>query len=284
MRYTIDQFNKEYPYDVTCLNAVFENRYGDLKACPKCGVVNPKFYHVMYRKSYACKDCGYQLYPLAGTIFNKSTTPLRKWFYAIYLFSVSKNGVSAKELERHVGVSYKTAHRMEKQIRLLMQDDTPKLRNNKRPKQVDETFIGGRRKQSEKSDNKTPVLGVLEQGGRIKTRVTDRALASTAIPFLRDSVEYGATIHTDESKIYTQVKKRYTHESVRHVSKNWVEHGVHTNGIEGFWSQLKRSLDGTYHAVSPYYLNTYVNEFAFRYNYRTVLIFPILVERAAKPF
>lgn len=113
------------------------------------------------------------MYPLAGTIFNKSTTPLKKWFYAIYLFSVSKNGVAAKELERHVGVSYKTAHRMEKQIRLLMQDETPKLRKNKRPKQADETFIGGKRKQSEVKDNKTAVLGVLEQGGYVKTRIAE---------------------------------------------------------------------------------------------------------------
>jgi len=284
MRYTIDQFNKEYPYDLDCLKAVFQNRYGDLKACPKCGVADPKFYRVSMRKSFACKDCGYHLYPLAGTIFHKSSTPLRKWFYAIYLFSVSKNGVSAKELERHLGVSYPTAHRMEKQIRKLMQDDTPKLRKNNQPKQADETYIGGRRKLTQRSDNKTAVLGVLEQGGRVKTQIVDKASEATALPFLRDSVEFGSILHTDESKIYINAKKRYDHYKVRHVSKNWVEHGVHTNGIEGFWSQLKRSLDGTYHAVSPYYLNSYVDEFAFRYNYRKTLIFPILVQRAAKPF
>jgi transposase-like protein len=284
MRYTKDDFDREFPYDASCLEVVFQNRYGDLKACPKCGVENPKFYRITFRKAYACKDCGHQLYPLAGTIFNKTTTPLRKWFYAIYLFSVSKNGVAAKELVRHVGVSYPTAHRMEKQIRLLMQDDTNKLRKNKRPKQADETFIGGRRKQNQVKDNKTAVLGVLEQGGRIKTRVADRALASTAMPFLRDSIETGSILHTDESQIYSTAKNYYDHYKVRHISENWVEHGVHTNGIEGFWSQLKRSVDGTYHAVSPYYLSSYVDEFAFRYNYRKQLIFPLLVERAAKPF
>lgn len=249
MRYTVEQFNKEFPYAISCFEVVFQNRYGDLEACPKCGTANPKFYRVKTRKSFACKDCGYQLYPLAGTIFNKSTTPLRKWFYAIYLFSVSKNGVSALELQRHVGVSYPTAHRMEKQIRLLMQDDTNKLRKNKRPKQADETFIGGRRKQSEVKDNKAVVLGVLEQGGRVKTRVVDRAIASNAVPFLRDSVETGSIIHTDESMIYKKVKRYYTHESVRHISQMWVENGIHTNGIEGFWSQLNRSLDGTTRSV-----------------------------------
>lgn len=282
MRYTVEQFNAEFPYSLSCLEVVFQQRYGDLGACPKCGVANPKYYRVVGRKSYACKDCGYQLNPLAGTIFHKSSTPLKKWFYAIYLFSVSKNGVSAKELERHLGVSYKTAHRMEKQIRKLMEDDTNKLRKNKRPKQADETFVGGRRKQSEVKDNKTAVLGVLEQGGRVKTRIADRAIAQTAMPFLEDSIERGSILHTDESQIYATAKNYYDHSKVRHVSRNWVENGVHTNGIEGFWSQLKRSLDGTYHAVSPYYLGSYVNEFAYRYNYRKQLIFPLLVQRAAK--
>lgn len=284
MRYTKDDLDKQFPYDVSCLDLIFQNRYGDLGACPKCGVLEPKFYHVKLRKSYACKDCGYQLNPLAGTIFHKSSTPLRKWFYAMYLFSISKNGVSAKELERHLGVSYKTAHRMEKQIRKLMEDNTPKLRNNGKPKQIDEAYVGGRRKQSKSYDNKVPIMGVLEQGGRVKTQVVDRATAKTAIPFLRESVETGSIIHSDESKIYINVKKQFTHESVRHVSKKWVENGVHTNGIEGFWSQLKRSLDGTYHAVSPYYLQSYVNEFAYRYNNRNVAIFPLLISKAVKPF
>lgn len=284
MRYTIDQFNEQYPYDVTCLDTVFQNRYGDLQACPKCGTVDPKFYHVKFRKSYACKDCGHHLYPLAGTIFHKSRVPLRKWFYAIYLFSVSKNGVAAKELQRHLGVSYPTAHRMEKQIRQLMQDDTPKLRNNGRPKQADETYVGGRRKQADVKKNKMAVIGVLEQGGRVKVRVAPRARAKNVMPFVRASVERRSILHTDESKIYLTAKRYYDHKTVRHISQNWVEAGVHTNGIEGFWSQLKRSIDGTYHAVSPYYLHAYVDEFAFRYNYRNQLIFPLLVERAAKPF
>jgi transposase len=281
MRYTVKQFNEEYPDDLACLKSVFNNRYGELEACPSCGVSNPKFYNVKGRKSFACKDCGYQLNPLANTIFHKSSTPLKSWFYAIYLFSISKNGVSTKELERHVGCSYKTAHRMEKQIRLLMAGDNTKLSGTV---EADETFYGGRKRMEHREDNKTPILGVVEKNGQIRTQITDTASASNAIRFLESTVEAGATIHTDESKIYTHVKRNWMHESVRHVSKQWSVNGVHTNNIEGFWSQLKRSLDGTYHAVSPAYLNSYVNEFAFRYNYRNVLIFPILVERAGKPF
>ncbi|HEX5797953.1 MAG TPA: IS1595 family transposase, partial [Candidatus Saccharimonadales bacterium] len=167
MRYTFEQFNKEYPNDDVCLDSVFENRFGDLKVCPNCAVTNAKFYRVKNRKSYACKDCGYHLYPLANTIFHKTTTSLRQWFFCIYLFSVSKNGVSAKEIVRHVGVSYPTAHRMAKQIRKLMADETGRFEDNDKPKQIDETYIGGKRKQKDK-DNKTPVIGVVETGGNIK--------------------------------------------------------------------------------------------------------------------
>lgn len=277
MRYTVKQFNEEYPDDDACLQAIFDNRYEGLGSCPRCGVSSPKYYRVKGRKSYACKDCGFQLYPLADTIFHKSSTPLKSWFYAIYLFSVSKNGVSAKELERHVGVAYKTAHRMEKQIRLLMQQPSDKLIG---VVEADETFYGGRKRIEHRDDNKTPILGVVQKHGQIRTQITDTASASNAIRFLEANVEAGSIIHTDESKIYTRVKRNWTHQSVRHASKIWSKDGVHTNNIEGFWSQLKRSLDGTYHAVSPKYLNSYVNEFAFRYNYRDSLIFPILIQRA----
>lgn len=142
MRYTIKDFNTDFPNDDVCLDTVFQNRYGDVKDCPRCGVVDTKFYRVTGRKCYACMHCSYQLHPLAQTIFHKSETPLKSWFYAIYLFSVSKNGVSAKELERHLGVTYKTAHRMARQIRKLMnQDDTELLSGIV---ETDETYIGGR--------------------------------------------------------------------------------------------------------------------------------------------
>lgn len=99
---------------------MFDKRFGDMKTCPKCAVVDPSYYRVKGRKCYECKDCGNQIYPLANSIFHKSDTPLKSWFFSIYLFSASKNGVSAKELERHLGVTYKTAWRMCKLIRSLM--------------------------------------------------------------------------------------------------------------------------------------------------------------------
>src|SRR5512137_912899 len=146
-RYTIDTLHKEFPNDDACLDFIFKKQYGKLSACPKCGVVSPKFYRVRSSKCYECNDCGYQLSPLANTIFHKSDTPLKKWFYAIYLFGVGKNGVSAKEIERHLGVTYKTAWRMAKQIRLMMQENGDMLSGIV---EADETYIGGKARRERK--------------------------------------------------------------------------------------------------------------------------------------
>lgn len=279
MRYTVKQFHEDFPSDDVCLDTIFENRYGDVKDCPSCGVIDTKFYRVTGRKCYACMHCGYQLHPLAQTIFHKSSTPLTDWFYAIYLFSVSKNGVAAKELERHLGVTYKTAHRMARQIRSLMLQDNDKLTG---VVEADETYIGGKASLKNKFENKTPVLGVVQRDGEVKAQVVTGANASTALPFLRSSVGLKTHIMTDESRIYNRLKREYPHATVNHSAKEYVRNKVHTNTIEGFWGQMKRSIDGTYHCVSPKYLQLYVNEFVFRYNLRGAIVYPVLLELAAK--
>ncbi|MFH1994923.1 MAG: IS1595 family transposase, partial [Nitrospinota bacterium] len=140
-RFTIRQFNKKYPNDDACLREVFEQRNKEAKVCPSCG--KPfKFYRVTNRKCFACSCCGYQIHPLAGTIFHKSRTGLRDWFFAIFLFSTSKNGVSAKEIERHIGVTYKTAWRMAKEIRKLFREISPPHLSG--IVEMDETYIGGK--------------------------------------------------------------------------------------------------------------------------------------------
>ena len=282
MRYTVKDMRAQFPDDDVCLQYLFNARYGGLKACPKCGVVSPKYYRVKKRMSFACKECGNHIYPLAGTIFEKTTTPLTDWFHALYLFSVSKNGVSAKEIERQVRVSYKTAHRMAKMIRVLMHE-SDKLGFLGTPVEVDETFIGGRRKQNSLKDRKTPVMAALEVDGHVRTSVVLRANSEHAIPFLKANVHPGSLLHTDESKIYKhlRIKASYQLESVRHIAKEFVKDGVTTNHVEGFFGQVKRSLDGTYHSVSPYYLGSYFAEFAFRYNHRHQMIFQLLLAKAA---
>ena len=278
MRYTFAQFKAEYPDDHACLEVVFQHRFGDLKYCPACGA-ETKFYRVKKRQCYACMHCGYQLHPLAHTIFRKSSTSLWNWFYAIYLFSVAKNGVSAKELERHLGVTYKTAWRMAKQIRLLMQQDVEQLTGTV---EVDETYIGGRTTWAKKYQNKTGVYGVAERNGSAKAVVANGGInATTAIPFLKANVAEGSKVMSDESVIYNRVKRDYIHSYVKHSDEEYVRGDVHVNTIEGFWGNMKNAISGTYHCVSPKYLQSYVNEFVFRYNYRDVAVCPALLERAA---
>jgi transposase len=281
MRYTKKQFEADYPDDDACLESVFQNRFGDLKDCPKCGVINTKFYRVKKRQCYACMHCGYQLHPLANTIFRKTTTPLKDWFYAIYLFSVSKNGVSAKELERHLGVTYKTAWRMCTQIRILMKQENEKLSGIV---EMDETYIGGKRKLKQRFDNKEIVFGAVERYGRISAHKVKTAGTRILIPKINENVDLKATIYTDEWRSYKGLTKRgFSHTTVNHSALEYVRGNVHTNTIEGFWSQLKRSIDGTYHAVSPKYLQSYVDQFVFYYNLRGVAVCPVLLEQAGKP-
>jgi transposase len=280
MRYTRNQFEAEYPDDDACLESVFQNRFGDLKYCPKCGA-ETKFYRIKKRQAYACEWCAYQLHPLAETIFRKTTTPLKDWFYAIYLFSVSKNGVSAKELERHLGVTYKTAWRMCKQIRLLMDQELGQLKDEV---EVDETYIGGRRKMNQKNINKSIVFGMVERNGSAKAKHVKSSGSRVLIPEIEMGVKAKATVYSDEWYSYKTLPKRgFTHTTVNHSRLEYVRGSVHTNTIEGFWSQLKRSLDGTYHSVSPKYLQHYVDEFVFRYNFRDVAVCPVLLELASRP-
>jgi transposase len=278
MRYTFKDFKAEYPDDAACLKSVLENRYGN--TCPRCGVVGVKWHPVNGRKTFVCSECDRHISPLADTIFRKSETSLWNWFYAIYLFSVSKNGVSAKELERHLGVTYKTAWRMAKQIRLLMQQEADMLTGTV---EIDETYIGGRRKQFHARDNKIAVVGMVENQGSVKAIAMKKAKANIILPYMNENIDPLAIIHTDESSLYARVADYFIiHNTVDHGLTYVGKDGTHTNTIEGFWSQLKRSINGTYHCVSPKYLQSYVNEFSYRYNYRGVPVFPLLIERAGK--
>ncbi len=269
-KFTIKQFEAKFPDDAACLEYIFQKRFGNLEICPHCNK-KTKFYRVSGRKCYACPFCSYQLHPLADTIFHKSSTSLKNWFLAMYLFSNSKNGVSAKELERHLGVTYKTAWRMAKQIRQLFadQDQDDKLLGN--IVEADETYVGGTRrgKRGRGAEGKTPVIGVVERGGEVKAIVCTDTKAATVIPFICENVELGSQMMTDEYGSYKRISLNgFKHKTVNHGSKQYVIGDVHTNTIEGFWSQLKRSVNGTYHSVSPKYLQNYVDEFAYRYNHR----------------
>lgn len=277
MKYTIKNLRNDFPNDEACLDFIFKNRWPKGLTCPNCE--KKDFYHVKGRKSYACK-CGYQVSPTEGTIFHKSSTPLTLWFHAIFLMSQSKNGVAAKELERQLGVTYKCAWRMAKQIRLLMSDDDGPLGDNEIV-ELDETYVGGKAKgkRGRGAAKKTPVFGAVERDGKIKTKVVLNVRKLTLMPLIKDMVTDNSVVVTDESNSYNDVKKLgHLHESINHSKGQYVDGDVHTNTIEGFWSQFKRSVHGTYHSVSKKHLQLYLDEFSFRYSHRkSDVALPVLI-------
>jgi transposase len=246
-KFTIQQFNAKYPDDDACLNEIFHQRYGHLTTCPKCQK-ETKFHRVKGRKCYKCQYCAYELHPLADTIFHKSSTSLKNWFLAIYLFANSKNGVSGKELERHLGVTYKTAWRMAKQIRQLFQNQDQDGEVMCSIVEADETYVGGKRKgkRGRGAAGKTPVIGIVERGGEVKAIVTTDTKAATVIPFICENVKPGTQMMTAEYASYRRISLNgFTHQRVNHGAGEYVAGIVHANTIEGFWSQLKRSVNGT---------------------------------------
>ena len=270
MKYTIKDFNKQFKDDAACLKFIYSQRYPGGATCESCGVKG-NFYPVVVqnvtRRSYACQ-CGFQIYPCEGTIFHKSSTSLRTWFFSMFLMTASKNGVSAKELQRQVGVTYKCAWRINHQIRQLMKEEGMTVEGIV---EADETYIGGRRAGNHHKGGagKTPVIGVLERGGPVIATVAKDVTMYTLVPYIKDKVLGGSTLMTDELRAYNAVpKKHVTHYSVKHSAKEYVKGMCHTNSIEGFWSQLKRSINGTFHSVSRKHLQKYVNEFSYRYNWR----------------
>ena len=269
MKFTIKDFRKRYPNDDVCLQELMQKRFGLSSKCPAKYCKKPtKFHKIKGRQCYECQWCGHQIYPTAGTIFHKSTTPLTDWFYVMYLMTATRSGVSAKEIQRQLGVTYKCAWRMCHQIRKAMDENTVL----KGTVEADETYVGGKGKNNKRgrgAENKTLVFGLVERKGAVMGRVVGNVKSSTVMPIVRSQVAIGTQVMTDEYPIYNKLKiNGYKHKRVNHGHKQYVRGNVHTNTIEGFWSQLKRSISGTHVSVSPKHLQKYVDEFAFRYNQR----------------
>lgn len=267
-KFTIKDFKKRFPTDDSCLEELMSKKYGSQSRCPdlNCNKIT-KFHKVKGRKCYECQWCGYQVYPTAGTIFHKSATPLTDWFYVMYLMTATRSGVSAKEIQRQLGVTYKCAWRMCHQVRKAM-GEKPMLR---RKVEADETYVGGvrRGKRGRGAEGKTPVFGMVQRKGKISAIVVGNVKSKTVQPIINSTVKKGSTVMTDEFNIYNRVRKSgYSHEVVRHAIKEYVVGNIHANNIEGFWSQLKRGISGTHVWVSGKHLQKYVDEFAFRYNQR----------------
>ena len=213
---TFYEFQHQYPNDEACLERIMIERYGGTELdCPKCGD-HGKFYRMTRERAYVCQHCKYQLHPTVGTIMERSRTPLHKWFYAMHLFSNSRHGVAAKELQRELGVTYKTAWRMAHEIRKYMAsvDGEWPLDGDI---EADETYVGGRTtggKRGRGAPNKTIVFGMLERDGDVMANVVQNIRKRTLQAFIAENVEPGSTVHTDELKSYGGLAKvGYTHQT-----------------------------------------------------------------------
>jgi len=271
---TITQFNQRFPNNDVCLDYIFNLKYGHLTECPEC---KAKFNYsrVKERRAYQCSNCRNQVYPTAGTIFHQSTTPLTYWFLAIYLHTICKNGVAAKELERQLNVCYKTALRMAHQIKILMSDKI----NEKFFGEVvaDESYFGGENRNRHRSKrkklgggylSKTAVFGIMDtKGEKIYTTVmhTEQINGLVLKPLIKKMVEKDSTLVTDYFGAYRGLNKDYRHIRLNHSDNEFARDGFSSNRAENFWSGLKRQIKGTHISVSPKHLQKYVSENSFRY-------------------
>jgi len=293
--YSLMEFMRTFKDDEACLDWLWRSRIaedGEHAECSKCERVR-KFHRVQSRPSYSCDTCGHHLHPTAGTIFHKSSTSLHLWFYAMYLMASTRCGVSAKQLEREIGVSYKTAWRMLNLIRtqLMEQDDEPLSGDV----EVDETAGGGKTRAGDsyrghqhvmaKMSRRPTIWAAVERGGRVRTKVVKSRSTIDIEPPLFQYVLPTSMVFTDEWKGYSErIGSRYIgHRRIRHEDRVYVSGDVHTQTVEGFFGNMKNGIRGTYHAVSSKWLPSYLNEYVFRYNNRSNgrSMFELLLLRAA---
>jgi transposase-like protein len=265
---TIIDLNRAFATEDKCREYLCRARWPHGVACPRC---NAKTVSTLKAQGkFECSKCTYQFSVTAGTIFHDSHLPLEKWFLATYLMCESRKGVSANQLKRVLGTSYKTAWYLCHRIRAAMKEANPTPLAG--TIEVDETYIGGKiRGRGRGRENKTMVLGAISRGGEVRLKVDRQATGRILRKFVREhTTKDSKTIYTDDFPGYRALKgdKGVTHDSVNHSVEEWVRGNVHTNTIEGVFSLFKRSIVGAYHQVSAKHLDAYLDEFEFRFNRR----------------
>jgi transposase len=280
------EFAREFPDDEACLVWLWRERFspdGEHAYCSRCDKerVFKRYDTAQKRPCWFCRTCGHRIHPLKGTIFERSSTSLQLWFYAMYLMASTRCGISAKQLERELGVTYKTAWRMFNRIRnQLMEQNETQLSGEV---EADETFVGGKPRQSYRNevarrgwnmqtaywDRKAIVFGAVERGGNLRAQVIPDSRARTLDVKVREFIVPESILYTDDFKAYRQIGKRgYQHRRINHSGRVYVMGDVHTQTIEGFFGLFKNGVRGVYHSVSQKWLQGYVNEYVWRYNRR----------------
>jgi transposase-like protein len=258
-----------------CTEFVANLRWPDGPVCPRCGAT--EYSYLTTRRLWKCKGCKKQYSVKLGTIFEDSPLGLDKWLPAVWLIANSKNGISSHELARALGITQKSAWFMLHRIRLAMQ--TGSFTKLSGEVEVDETYIGGKARNMHASDprrsgtpgrstqHKTAVLGMRQRDGNVQAEVIPNVSKTAIQPRVRQAVEPGSTVYTDAWRSYSGLADDYAHEVIDHAEE-YVNGRVHTNGIENFWSVLKRGLHGTYVSVEPFQLFRYLDERVLTYNLR----------------
>ena len=288
---TFFDFNRKFPTEKVAIDHFFQVRYNNVLTCPHCGT-KVNLYRTGRQKVCICHSCDNTFSPFSDTIFKKSKTDMRMWFYAIHLILNDKKGISGCQLQRELGVTYKTAWRMLKQIRSAM--------GNKNMKEtfdvfveIDETYVGGKPRKENNNENsdkpknkrgrgtkKTPVVGIKERSTKqvyakvmLPNEEGKKLSGKQLISVLDDVCKEGTTVISDDFKGYNildkETEKNYLHLSVNHSQGQYsVGIGIHTNNIENFWSLVKRQYIGTHHHYSVKYMQLYIDEMSFRQNNR----------------
>ncbi len=258
----------KYDNEQKCRDALERIRWPSGVACVRCGDTDVD--EVENRDQWRCSSCDYRFSVTAGTIMHRSHLPLRKWFLAIYLMCESKKGMSAHQLHRTLGVTYKTAWFLCHRIREAMGNDPFSGPTLVGVIEVDETMVGGKSQGGNWRDNKHWVAGAIERGGRVRIQRIPNIKRKTLHEFIQRTVKDEAeAIYTDDLKSYIGIGDEDTrHETVNHSAEEWVIGDVHTNSIEGVWSLFKRSIVGTFHKMSAKHMDRYLEELEWRFNNR----------------